>query len=620
MFRFENESFLYLFALLGIIVLIYIVLQIVDRRKWARFGDEKLLGKLMPERSRAMKHLKFALVMLAFACFILAAANPQTAGKVEKSKRKGVDVMFCLDVSNSMLARDIQPNRLAACKMAMSRFIDQLKGDRVGVVIFAGTAFVQLPATTDYAAAKMFINQISTDQIQNQGTDLSAALRTADFALNPPQDDDAAPATEPSQVASQVIVLVSDGEDHFPESAQTAKELHEKGTVIHTIGIGSVEGTTIPMKNGEGVKKDRDGNTVITHLNERALQDVAENAGGVYVHAKNTSASFNAILTEIDNMEKSDIDDVNFSNFNSWFQYPLAVGLFLLLIEGLLFAVRPKWQDVLVNMRRKLTRKSAVMALILLVVLCAACQRDKTRPSVIQEANREFRAGDSLCESAGLFENDSEDDTTGFHSYSHALSLYDSAAVSEPVNQSQAAFNQIDAYYRLRNFDTIAHLADSLLSVNADKQLAAKVFYNKGNALMKQKHYGDAVDAFKESLRRNPNDQDAKYNLVYAKKMLDQHGNGGGGGQQNQQNQQQQNQNQQQQQNQQDQQQQGQQQQQQGGGENDDSNEKKQQQSATLRQLDALQQNEKGVQMRMQKSGEKYQNEKSDKQRQEKDW
>lgn len=635
MFRFENESFLYLFILVGILIALYVVLNIVDRKRLQRFCNAQMLERLVPQKSAAMKHVKFGLLMLALSCFIIAAANPQTAGKMEKTKRQGVDVMFCLDVSNSMLARDIQPNRLEACKMSMSRFIDKLGGDRVGVVIFAGTAFVQLPATTDYAAAKMFINKISTSQISLQGTDLSAALITAGDALMPENEDDTKKnEKESAKVGSKVIILVSDGEDHFPESASTAADLHETGIVVHTIGIGSPQGTTIPMgKDGAEMKKDQEGNTVITRLNEQALKDVAEKGGGVYVHAKNTAAGFDAILEEIDKMEKSDIEDVSFSRFNSWFQYPLAIGLILLLVEGFLFAVRPKWQDWLNALRMKL-RKTPMLFLAVLLLL-VACNREKTRPSVIQKGNVEFQRGDSLLDNSTFSPTEEgEYDTTGQHAYEQALAMYDEAFNSESSNRNQARFNQIDAHYRLHNYDTIGKLSDTLLQMNASKNMAAQIYYNKGNAFLQKKQYQDAVEAFKESLRRNPNDMDAKYNLVYAKRMADQHGNGGGsgsgggGGQdQQQQNQNGQGQNDQNDQNgqngqnsqnsQNQQNQNGQNQQGQGGRDQ----QQQQQNAATLRQLDALQNAERNTQNKVQQFNAKELNkEKSRTQKQERDW
>ena len=203
MFRFENQQLLYWLLLVVFFIAAYIFLFVRDKRRMERYCERNLLGKLTAQTSHGMQHLKFAVLMLALVCFVFAAANPQTAGKMEKVKRKGVDIMLCLDVSNSMLATDIQPNRLDACKMAINRFIDKLTGDRVGLVVFAGKSFVQLPITTDYAAAKMFINQINTQMMPTQGTDISAALATAAAAMRPRHAYD----SEVAQIAFNVIAL-----------------------------------------------------------------------------------------------------------------------------------------------------------------------------------------------------------------------------------------------------------------------------------------------------------------------------------------------------------------------------------------------------------------------------
>lgn len=351
MFRFENQSLLYWLFLVGLIIAGYILLFIRDRRRMERYCERSLYAKLSSDTSYGMQHLKFAVLMMALVCFIFAAANPQTAGKMEKVKRQGVDIMLCLDVSNSMLATDIQPNRLEASKMAINRFIDKLTGDRVGLVVFAGKSFVQLPITTDYAAAKMFINQIGTEMIPTQGTDISAALATAAAAMMPEsEDEDITSDSKPSRV----ILVASDGEDHFPESAQTAAELAKEGFVVHTIGIGNTKGVPIPTSaNAKQFKKDNAGNTVITRLNETTLKDIASAANGTYVHATNANMGFEAILNEINAMEKSDIEDVNFTMYESYFQYPLLIGILLLFIESLLYTTTPKIKQLLAKTRRQ---------------------------------------------------------------------------------------------------------------------------------------------------------------------------------------------------------------------------------------------------------------------------
>ena len=588
-----------------------------------RYCEAGLLSKLTASTSHGMQHLKFAVLMLALVCFVFAAANPQTAGKMEKVKRKGVDIMLCLDVSNSMLATDIQPNRLDACKMAINRFIDKLTGDRVGLVVFAGKSFVQLPITTDYAAAKMFINQINTQMMPTQGTDISAALETAAAAMTPETDeaDDNADSKP-----SRVILLASDGEDHFPESAMTAAELAKEGFVIHTIGIGSTKGVPIPIgTGGKQFKKDNAGNTVITRLNEGTLKDIAAAGGGAYVHATNANMGFETILNEINAMEKSDIEDVNFTMYESYYQYPLIVGILLLFIESLLFTTTPKIKELLAK-----TRRQYKTAVLILAVGClfASCKKDHTRPSALNAGNVEFAAGDSLL-AHSLFEPDSimPFDTTGESHYTKALEIYDSTAANELVNANQTLFDQMAAHYRLNRFDTIPRMADSLRRMCGDQnpEFLANIYYNEGNSYMQQKQYGQAIQAYKEALKRNPKDMDAKYNLVYAKKMAETHGDGGGGGGQNQQQQQDQKQQQQQgqgkndqQKDQQQQQGQGQQDKQQQQGQQGQQQQQARQKDAMMRQLDALQQNERQTQKKV--NVQRVPEDQRSRQNQEKDW
>ena len=282
--------------------------------------------------------------MVALACFILALANPQVGSALEKGTRKGVDIMIAMDISNSMLAEDIQPNRLEASKIAISRFIDQLKGDRIGLVVFAGKSFVQLPITSDYAAAKMFVNYVSPKLMNEQGTDIAAAIDLAAVSMLPETKDRNSDLNKISQLNSKVILVVSDGEDHFPEAVEMAAQARKLGITIHAIGIGDVRG--VPIPDGKtGFKKDLEGNTVITRLNEDVLKEIATVGGGTYVHASNANMGFEAILDKINNMNKVDLKEVTFSRYESKYQYPLALGLIFLLIEVLWFSVKPKWRE-----------------------------------------------------------------------------------------------------------------------------------------------------------------------------------------------------------------------------------------------------------------------------------
>jgi Ca-activated chloride channel family protein len=346
MFKFENENYLYGLLIIPLFILGYILMYYAIKKRWRRFGDEGLLNRLTPLRSITMQTVKFSFLMVALACFIFALANPQIGSTLEKGTRKGVDIMIAMDISNSMLAEDIQPNRLEAAKMALSRFIDQLKGDRIGLVVFAGKSFVQLPITSDYAAAKMFVNYVNPKLMNEQGTDIAAAIDLAAVSMLPETKDGNSDLSKISQLNSKVILVVSDGEDHFPEAVELAAQVRKLGIKVHTIGIGDVRGVPIPDRKGSNnYKKDLEGNTVITRLNEDVLKEIAAAGGGVYVHASNANMGFETILDKINNMNKVDLKEVTFSRYESKYQYPLALGLIFLLIELILFSVKSHWKE-----------------------------------------------------------------------------------------------------------------------------------------------------------------------------------------------------------------------------------------------------------------------------------
>jgi Ca-activated chloride channel family protein len=387
MFRFENENYLYGLIIIPVLIAIYIFLQIRAKKKLAGYGDLNLLDKLMPERSLPMQHIKFSLLRAALACMILAIANPQVGSSLEKGTRKGVDIMICFDVSNSMLAEDIQPSRLEASKMAMARFIDKLEGDRIGLVVFAGKSFVQLHITSDYAAAKMFINNISTRMINEQGTDIASALDLAAVSMLP-EEGDLRNNEELKKMTSKVMIVVSDGEDHFAEASDIAKKVKELGITIHTIGIGSTRGEPIPVKGGNGTvkyKEDKEGNTIITRLNEAALRDIASAGGGVYVHADNANMGFDAILDKINLMTKVDLAEITFSKYDSKFQIPLSFALILLVIEALLFAVKPKWIDWFKEKQNRYIMKSSLLVIFVFLSINTMQAQTKAELSAIRK-------------------------------------------------------------------------------------------------------------------------------------------------------------------------------------------------------------------------------------------
>ena len=400
MFRFEHESFLYLLLIVPILVLAYIISFKYRQRKLNQYGDKPLIQLLMPNRSTKMQHIKWSILMIVLSLFIIALANPQVGSKLEKGKRKGVDIMVCLDVSNSMLAQDYQPDRLGAAKMSLTRFIDQLKGDRIGLVIFAGKAFIQLPITSDYAAAKMFINYVNPSMINTQGTDISAALDLATAALIPQNEKNDGKISKLNQLNSKVIIMVSDGEDHFEEAVDITQKINKMGITVHTIGIGSTKGEPIPTTDRYGnitYKKDNEGNTVITRLNEQILQDIAYAGAGLYVHASNASIGFETIADEIDKMYKSDLNEVTFSKYESRYQVPLLLGILFLVIYLLLFDVKSTWTSFFKKLQTSfLIKNKTAMLLLLLLPLGTIQAQTIDEIAALRQGNRDYEQAEKI--------------------------------------------------------------------------------------------------------------------------------------------------------------------------------------------------------------------------------
>lgn len=334
--RFEHQEYLYWLFAIPVMIVIYILVRYLNNRKFNRFSSEEMRHYLMPLRSKTRPTLKFSLMLLVIASLIFAAANPQTGSKMKEAKREGIDLFLAVDISNSMLAEDIVPNRLSRAKQAISKLIDKLQGDRIGIIVFAGTAYVQLPITTDYSSARMFLSTLNTELINAQGTAIGAAIQTALKSFD--QDE-----------RNKAIVVISDGEDHENEAAiKAAKEALDKGIYVYTIGMGLPEGTPIPIygRNGvrTGYRKDANNTTVITRLNEKVLQQIAEAGGGVYVRASNSNVGLEQIFGEINKMEKSEIETKVFADYEDQFQWFIALALFFLLLEILLASGKKKWE------------------------------------------------------------------------------------------------------------------------------------------------------------------------------------------------------------------------------------------------------------------------------------
>ncbi len=334
MFRFEHTAFLWLLWAIPLFIIIFIALLNWKKNAIKKLVDNHLVQFLIPEKSRVKPYFKFFIFILIYTNLVLAMANPQIGSKLQEVKRKGVDVMIALDLSNSMLAEDIKPSRLESAKRAISKFIEKLKNDRIGIVVFGGQAYTQLPITTDFAAAKLFLNTISTDMIPTQGTAIGAAIEQCKSAFNP------------ESKTSKVIVILTDGENHEDDASKAAAQSKEEGILVHTIGMGSPQGSPIPLYQGRnkvGFRKDNSGNSVVTKLNEPMLQEIAASGGGIYVRASSSSAGLDYVLDEINKMEKAEFGSKVYTDYEDRFQYFLGFAIFLLILDFFITEKKNKW-------------------------------------------------------------------------------------------------------------------------------------------------------------------------------------------------------------------------------------------------------------------------------------
>ena len=319
MFRFAHNEILYLLALVPLLMLIYALAAHRRRRLVAKFGNPELMKGLMPDFSKGRIRLKSSLFILAYIFLVVAAARPQFGSKLREEKAKGVEMMLVVDVSNSMLAEDFEPNRLERTKYAIGKLFEGLKQERVGLIAFAGEPLVQLPITSDYRMAQSFAKRLSPSLISEQGTDIGKALQMAMLSFSSESEK------------SRVIVLITDGENHEKDAIEIARKAKEQGVRIYTIGIGTPEGAPIQI-DGEFVK-DEDGEMVVSKLGEQMLQEMASITEGAYVRSTKQSIGLEEIVAGINAMEKSELTTVRYEEYNEQYQYPLAVALVLLFIE-----------------------------------------------------------------------------------------------------------------------------------------------------------------------------------------------------------------------------------------------------------------------------------------------
>ncbi|MDR3184021.1 MAG: VWA domain-containing protein [Prevotellaceae bacterium] len=476
MIQIAQFEYVWLLLLIPALVVGYALFVRSKRKALARFGDMQLMQPLMPLVSKRRGWLKIILLCLAIFFFTLGLMRPQIGATVREMKSRGVEVIIALDVSNSMLAEDFRPNRLERAKLAISRLVDRLKDDRIGLIVFAGDAYVQLPVTTDYVSAKIFLSSISPDIVPKQGTAIGQAIALATRSYTLQSDK------------SRALIIITDGENHEDDAMAAAKAAVENGIVIHTIGIGSVGGQPIPTKNG--MLKDKDGNIVVTKLNEAVLQEIAAAGNGSYTHATNADLGLDKVVDSINSMEKQELKAIVFEDFNEQFMYMLVFTLFFLLVEMFIVERKNRWSKSF-----DIFKKTFLFILLWSLSFPTWAQDDKKE---VREGIKKYKD----------------------EQYNDAEIAFRRGLKKDSLSYA-ARFNLGDALYKQEQFEQAEALFKSLATDGRQAETdRAKLMHNLGNAQLQQKKYKESIDAYKQALRLSPTDDETRSNLAYAQRML----------------------------------------------------------------------------------------------------
>ena len=475
MFRFEDPIYLYLLVLIPILALIRFITYRNQKKRLRRFGEPALLKELMPDVSRFRPLVKFWLLQAALALLIVMLARPQMGTKISQEKRVGIETIIVMDISNSMMAEDVSPSRLDRSKMMVENLVDHFSNDKIGLIVFAGDAFVQLPITSDYVSAKMFLSSIDPSMIATQGTDIARAVEMASHSFTQEEG------------VGKAIVVITDGEDHEGGALEAAKAAKDNGMRVYVLGVGSPDGAPIPIPGTNDYMKDNAGNTVMSALNEEMCKQIAQAGGGAYIHVQNNSAAQEQLDNELDKLSKKETTATIYSEFDEQFQAFGILALLLLIIE---ICILDRRNSLLKNISFFGKKKVATL-LMLLLAMSASAQTDR---QYIRQGNRLFHRGD----------------------YANAEVSYRKALEKNPKNP-QATFNLGNALMAQKKDSAAVEQFQSATRLESNPLRKAQAFHNIGVICQTHKMYGEAIEAYKNSLRLNPNDDESRYNLVLCK-------------------------------------------------------------------------------------------------------
>ena len=478
MFRFEEPIYLYLLAVIPVLALVRWLLERKQHKRLRKFGDPELLSQLMPDVSRWRPAVKFWTLEAALALLIVMIARPQMGTRISHDKRTGIETIIAMDISNSMLAEDVAPSRLDRTKMMVENLVDNFTDDKIGLIVFAGDAFVQLPITSDYVSAKMFLSDIHPSLMATQGTDIATAINMATNSFTQQQG------------VGKAIIVVTDGEDHEGGALEAAKDAKKKGMRVYVLGVGSPNGAPIPLGNGNYMK-DRTGNTVMTKLNEEMCRQVAEAGGGAYIHVDNNSNAQQQLDNELSKLTKKEMQSTIYSDYDEQFQAFGIIALILLIIEiCILDRKNPLARRINIFGRRQ---RTATVLLLLFAATAAVAQTDR---QYVTSGNKLFRNGQ----------------------FDQAEVAYRKAIEKNPRNP-QAHYNLGNALMAQKKDSAAVQSLQKSTELETSKIRKAMAFHNMGVVCQQHKMYGEAIEAYKSALRLNPKDDATRYNLELCKRQ-----------------------------------------------------------------------------------------------------
>ena len=478
MFRFEDPIYLYLLALIPILLLIHFLMLRRQKKLLRKFGDLELVRQLMPNVSRMRPLVKFWLLLGALALLIVVLARPQFGNKISHEKRTGIETIICMDISNSMLAEDVAPSRLDRSKMMVENLVDHFTNDKIGLIVFAGDAFVQLPITSDYVSAKMFLSSITPAMIATQGTDIAAAINMASHSFTQEEN------------IGKAIIVITDGEDHEGGAMEAAKEAKEKGMNTYVLGVGSPNGAPIPVGNGDYMK-DNTGQTVMSALNEQMCRQLADAGSGAYIHVENNSNAQEQLDNELDKLSKKETSSTIYSDFDEQFQAVAIIVLLLLILEVCILEIKnPMLRRISLFKRSK---KVAAIVALLLVTVGVQAQSDR---QMIRQGNKLYRKG-NVAEAEVSYRK----------------------AVERNERNPQANYNLGNSLMSQRKDSLAITQLEKAAKLETNPLRRAQAYHNMGVICQQHRMFGEAIEAYKEALRNNPTDHETRYNLELCKRQ-----------------------------------------------------------------------------------------------------